>query len=153
MIKLNTSNLREAEYERKIYAVTPEHGTTIEQMLDPAYWANVGYKFKPGDRIEVISEDSTWFAELLVIAAARLWAKVSTLRFVELTTAVAGDATKTSTPPADSAFDDYIIKWGTGSTKFRVVRKQDKEVIREGFATKRDAEAWLLDHLDQTMRA
>lgn len=153
MIKLNTSNLREAEYERRIYAVTPEHGTTIEQMLDPAYWANVGYKFKPGDRIEVISEDSTWFAELLVIASARLWAKVSTLRFVELAETVADGAGISMSVASAPAFDDYVIKWGTGSTKFRVIRKQDKEVIREGFATKRDAEAWLLDHLDQTMRA
>jgi len=143
MDKLQPALLRNAEFERTIYTVTPEHGTQFEAMLQPKYWANVAYKFKPGDRIEVTAENGEWYAELMVIACARLWAKVAPLRFVELTEAApAGEAAAESDPA-----NDYKVGWGGNSAKWRVTRESDKQVLRDKFQTREEAESWLKDYL------
>lgn len=147
MEKLQTTRLRNAEFERAIYTASPDHGTKFEDMLVPKYWANVAQKFKPGDRVEITAENGEWFAELVVVAAARLWAKVAVLRYVELTETAApaqgGEELPEETDPAEG----HDIKWAGNTAKWRIVRKADKEPLHQGFQTKEQAQSWLADYL------
>lgn len=131
-MKLIESQFTSAEFSRNLWTVTPEPGTAFETVLKPEYWAHVAKKLRRGDRIEVLSEDNSYFAELIVLSAAPLWAKVAVLRNVELATA----------PKAEASQDDFEIKH-RGKMKWSVLRKSDKAILKEGLDTREQAEAWL----------
>lgn len=141
--KLTPGRLKNAEYQRIIYAVTPEMGTTFEEIKQPEFWAHVASQFKPHDRIEVTSEDGEWFAELIVVATSKLWAKVTVLRFIELN-AVAADRVTIDKP---DEFSDFEFVWKGNTLKMCVVRKSDNEVIHDGEPNKEAAMAWTRDHI------
>lgn len=133
---LNTSRFSLAEYERNIFVVTPETGTSFEELQDPAYWAHVAAKLKPWDMIEVRAEDGSYWAQMLVQDASRLWAKVTVLKHVQLH----------AVEQKSSEIDGHLVKFGGPVKKWTVVRLTDKAVLRDGMS-KADAEKWLADHL------
>lgn len=136
MAALNSSRFKQAEYERNIWVVTPEAETPLEALLNPAFWAHVASSFKPWDHIEVRAEDGSYWAELLVQDASRNWAKVAVLRQVQLN----GEA-----PRAEES-DGHIVEWSGPHTKWRVVRKADKAILKDSMS-KADANKWLAEHL------
>lgn len=135
-MKLTMNNMQEADFTRNIFAITPEQGTTLQDMLKPEYWAHVATKLRPNSRIEVVAEDSTWFAELFVVSVGRTWAQVSLLRFVELTESVV--------PAIPSA--KFVIKWRGAKHKHCVMRVADNAVLHDGFATAADANKWMVEY-------
>jgi hypothetical protein len=140
---INASRFRQADYLRNVWQATAEYGMAPADLLEPATWSNVAADLKPYDRIEVAADDGSWWAEYLVVASDKLWAKVVTLRAVEL---VAGAAAATA--PSELAQYDVILR---GVKKWSVVRKDGHSltVIRDGFAKKEEAEV----HLDALLKA
>lgn len=136
-IKIIQERFKLAEFARVIYQAEPELGVTPEDMLSPEYWAHVAQQLQPGCRIEAIAEDNSWFAEFLVIRAERTWARVALLRKVVLGE---GD---TIEEIEDDEEGDVLIKWRGRHSKWSVVRKSDKEVLKEGMSQKQEAKAWL----------
>ena len=137
MTQLATARIQAAEQMRNIWFVTPEHDTPFESILDPKYWAHVSWQFKPRDRIEVDAEDGSYFAELIVLDAGRLFAKVAVLRKHEFAKAdVTGEE--------DSGFE---VKWAGRHSKWRVIRKADKAVLKEGFEDKQAGLVWVAGHM------
>jgi hypothetical protein len=96
----------------------------------------VAATFNPHSRIEVLPEDGTWFAELIIISCGRNWANVLPLRHVELTGAA----------PAPVAEAKYKVMWRGVVHKHCVVRVSDKEVVKTEFATAAEAAKWLEDY-------
>lgn len=136
--QLATKRMQLAEHMRNIWYVTPEAGTPIDALLDPKYWAHVSAKFKPRDRIEADAEDGCYFAELMVIDAGRLFAKVKLLRKHEF------NADEVSSVDIGTDFD---VKWAGRHAKWRVVRKADGNALKEGFEDKQAAVVWAIDHV------
>lgn len=115
----------------------------FEDLLKPECWAHVAQLLRPGYRIEVLAEDGSYFAELLVVSAGRLWAKVAVLRKIDLTEAV-GEA------PAQGADTVMSIMWSGPHSKFRVIRQNasgGKDVMRDGFETREEASVWMAEHI------
>lgn len=137
-LALPAGRFQPAEYARVIYQAVPEHGTTIEQMMAPDYWAHVAAKLKPTHRIEVMAEDNSFFAEFIVLDAGRTWAKVDLLRHKVL-----GDG---QAEIGRSGPDGCYVDFRVGPKKWRVMRVSDKTELRSGFETKGDAEAWAKSH-------
>jgi hypothetical protein len=150
--KLNPPRIKLAEYARNIHQITPELGTTLDDILAPEYWAHVGFNLKARDRIEVETEDMTWFAELYVIKAQRLpgtafTASVRLMRYVDLT----GEAElkrlmgvveeAPAIPLADAGNAEFEIAWKGPAKKFVIIRRSDKVVMRDGIASKVEAQA------------
>lgn len=133
LIHLAPSRMTQAEFSRVIYSVTCESGTTIDQLLESSYWAHVGAKFKPGDRIEVMPDDREFFAELLVMAAGRLYADMTLLRAVDL-----------DKPKAVEGGIPYEVEHAGDHAKWRV--RQGKLVLKEGFQSKAQAAKWAKNH-------
>lgn len=76
MTQLQTGRFKLAEHMRNVFHVVPEAGTPFEALLEQGYWAHISVNLKPGSKIEVHAEDGTYYAELLVRDAGRLYAKV-----------------------------------------------------------------------------
>lgn len=127
------SRFKVAEYQRTVYVVNPEIGTTVNDMLRPEYWAHVGHQMKPYDRIEVRAEDGSYFAELLVRNAERGWANVTVLSRIEL------DA---KAEPAPVSID-FKVEHAGPHHKWRVMRLSDTTVVKHGFENKTEANQWL----------
>lgn len=134
MTQLATNRFLSAEFGRNIWVVTSEVGTPVKAMLDPGFWAHVSVQMAPRDRIEVTCEDNSFFAELLVVDAGKLFAKVAVIREVKLTNDEKSDLV------------DHVVSWGGNNHKWRVIRKGDRALIKGSFELKQDAELWALSH-------
>lgn len=135
MTQLASNRLHFAEHRRNIFVVTPEHDTPFEEILKDGYWAHVSAKMKPGDRIEVMAEDGSYFAELIVQDAGRLYAKVATLRHVKL------DAVEVT--EGGMAAGGLEVKWQGPQLKWCVLRGKDR--LKEGL-DKGSAVQWMNSH-------
>jgi hypothetical protein len=145
---LMQDKLNQAEYVRSVFAVTLPYGTPFDDIKNPAFWAHTAAKLHPTDRIEVVDEEGTYFAEVMVISCARNWAKVSILRFHELSESIPNAKDDASADIQDK-LGEYTVDW-TQNTRARVIRKSDREVIKENFASKADATKWLASYVINT---
>lgn len=140
---LTADRIKLAEYVRNIFVINPEPNVKLEDMLQPAFWSHVAAKLHPSDRVEVIAEDGTYFAEFYVVSCGRNWAKVSLMRMHDLSE----DEPKTEKP----ASGEYEVQWAGGQEKARIVRLVDKQVIQSGFASKKEAAEWLTKYETQLL--
>ncbi len=105
------------------------------------YWAHVAQYLKAGDRIEACSEDGSWFAEFLVRDSGVNWAKVVTLRKVDLG-AFSPERQVVLLP-------GHSIKYGGTHVLWRVIRDVDGKVLKDKLKTEGDAVAWLATYAKQ----
>lgn len=103
-------------------------------------WADAQYdvsaKLKPGDRIEVRAEDGSYFAELIVQDAGRLYAKVAKLMHVDLESVEVREESMKS--------GEYEVKWQGPQLKWCVLRGKDR--LKDGM-TKGEAASWMAEHM------
>jgi len=140
-IKVNMNRMKSGDFVRTLWVVTAEQGTTKKDIMTPSYWSHVAAQFRPYDRIEVRVDDGTYFAELLILACDRTWAKVHELTFHSLTTS---DVSMTQASEEMAEFD---VKWNGPANKFIVLRKSDNEVIKKGFDDKEEAQKFLSGYM------
>lgn len=127
-MKILQRHIQQADFARTVHAVTPEPGTTLDQVLKPEAWAHVAKLLKAGDKIEVRSADGEWFAELYVRSVTETDAHVVVLQSYKFS----------GEKPAPTEVD---VKF-RGDKKWSVIRKADKAVLTEGLETKGAAEDW-----------
>lgn len=135
MTQLASNRLHFAENRRNIFTVTPEAGTPYEAVLKEGYWAHVSAKLRPTDRIEVLAEDGSYFAELIVLDAGRLYAKVAELRKVSLD--------PIEVKESDLTVDGLEAKWRGPQLKWCVMR--GKDCLKDGM-DKATAVHWMKNH-------
>lgn len=135
---LNDSDLLDVNHRR--YGINLPVGVSVDDALDPEFWAHVGKKLRPLDTIRLQAADRTFIAETVVISAGPGFAKLKLLAKYELVADVAALEAEES---GESAF---TVKWDSPSTKWAVIRKSDKVKLRDGFATKEDAQSFALNH-------
>ena len=149
--RLLPTRIKQAEYARNEFQITPEIGTSIEDVLAPEYWAHAAFQIKAHDRIEVRTEDAAWYAELYVLKAERLpgsvfTASVRLIRFVDLTDdaelkRIMAPAVELAAAPVPEATGEYEIQWKGPAKKFCIIRRSDKTVMRDGIASREEAQA------------
>jgi len=109
-----------------------ESGHTIEDIKNPAYWGVITNQVVAFDRIFAVAEDGSWCAELIVTAVEPTWIAIFVLKEYKLSAAedfqVEGALTR----------KDFDVSYIAG-TGFRVLRKSDKQMIKDGCATKNEA--------------
>lgn len=136
MPKIMEKNFLAAEFARQVFRVTPPAGTTIEEILEPSYWAHVARRLTPYDFIEIVPEDGAFYARLIVVNTGKLFAKVQLIEKIDLNT-----PTKVTAIMAMNLFD---TKYAGPTAKWRVIRKADNAVVsKEPFGTQQEAEEWL----------
>lgn len=132
--RLEVGRFELAEYKRRHFYAVAEQGVTLEVLKDPAYWANYGAQMTPWSIVEVHTEDGTLWAELLVLACGRAWAKMHVLRHVSLSTA---DVERSQV----ESMVTHRYEW-KGPNKRHCIIRSDGEIMHEGAQTKADALAW-----------
>ena len=125
-----------AESKRNDWIADIPSGVTLEDVMEPSYWAHVGEQMQPLDHIEVRAEDGSWIAYLLVKMCERNYAKVALDRIVKLE--VSAEA------PVESI--KHKVEWKGPHHRFVVIRTADSQMLQNGFATRDLAAAWLKDH-------
>ncbi len=136
MNQLPPSRRKLAEHEHNNHVVYPIAGTTLEQMLNPKYWAHVAREMRLYDKIEAIVEDGSVEYEFRVLSVGKTEVFVALRLKVEL-----GSVPQSAAQPSD-----YTVEWSGPHTKHRVKRGND--VIKDKFDTSDAAKQWLAGHIN-----
>lgn len=136
--KLNNSAFALSEHAFNQYSAKPEAGVSMEDILEPSYWAHVAVKLKPLDIIHVNAMDGSYYALLQVRSASRIEAVCEVLMHREF---------KPLTRLAQSEGKEYFARFSSPAAGWQVLRASDKQVIKEGFDNERAALQWLDGHL------
>ena len=131
---LTMSRFQLADEKRNIWRVEVEIGTTVEQVLDEGFWANVGSMLRPGDVIEVLPDDYSWRLDLHVAGAGRLYAHLVQLTHYKLV--------PTTAPIKVPSI--YKVEFAGAHLKWRILRKG--EPLLDGFATESLARRAAAEH-------
>lgn len=117
------SRLKPLGFVGNNWTIVAEHGVTIQQILEPSFFANVASQMNRYDKVDVHSEDGSYWAELLVLSKTENSVTTDCLRFKNLTM-------------DEKALKDhnskYEVKWLGPSAKWCVVRKSDNVAVSKG---------------------
>jgi hypothetical protein len=127
-----------SESKRQDWVVDAEEGHTVEQVLDPMYWAHVAPKFTLYDRVEVRVDTGEWMLELIVIQTGRNFARVHVAARHDFTTSPSAAAPKSSIR--------HKIEYKGTHKKHCVIRIADSALLQEGFQTRDMASEWLANY-------
>ncbi len=125
-----------AEHKRLVYRVDVPPGVPLDRILEADYWAHTAKQMAPGQILECVAVDGSYFAELLVRKIEKEAAHCWLLRSVNL-----NEQLELAKPPSR---DDYRVEFG-GAHKWRVVKGD--EVVHKGEPSEADARAWLDKYL------
>jgi hypothetical protein len=134
---LNPQRIGLADAMRQDWVVNAEEGTTVQDVLEPGYWAHCSATMQVYDRIDVRLETGEWLLELIVLDVGRNYARVFLAKkhdFVETDLAVPVSAIK------------HKIEFKGPQRKWAVIRIADSAVIQEGFSEKAAAQMWMQNH-------
>lgn len=109
---------------------------TIDDLLTPAYWVHVAQRLTERDMIECWWEDGSRYAVLRVLKKTRTSAHVYLESEHDLQKAL------DSANIADE-LARYEVAFNGPGNKYRLVRKADRALIRDGFDTPDAALRWL----------
>ena len=118
-----------AEFVRHVFHVSVPAAHSPKDMLQRDYWKHFAGNLKAGNKIEMLWEDRTLYAEAIVLEAD---AHGATIRFVQ-------GPVRLDAVEVGEANSDYEVKWAGPHHKFKVIRTSDGEVMESGFGTKDEA--------------
>lgn len=116
------------------YICTVPAATTIEDVLNEAFFTHVAEQLNPWDEVEVRWADRTRRATFVVHSVGKEWART----FLSETLEMGGTLT-------DKVPDGYLIDFD--GRAWRVVRTDTNAVMKDGFDLEREAFAWLTTHI------
>lgn len=112
-------------------------GHTLEDCLNPDYWAHVARSMQAKGRILVDAEDNSFSAQLKVHSASDLAAIVS----------VEWQAQPGTKERALGKIDQYRVHHAGTLAKWRISRNSDNATISDGWETRQIAESELVGYL------
>lgn len=126
---LQASRIQQVQHDVTDWSVVVEMGTTMNDILDPMFWAHTSVvRFKSGDILHVRSDDKSFYARLYVWAAERQAAFVSVLEKVERPQNAAGQRKF-----------EYEVDHRGPVLKWCYISKADKKAVETGFETEEAA--------------
>ena len=125
-----------AEDKRHDWVVDIPIGVSLEQLMEPAYWALCAAQMDPMDHIEARAEDGSWVAYLIVAMCERTYAIVVLDRCVKMTADIEKPATAVK----------HKVEWKGPHMKYCVIRTADSQAIKSEFRTKDEATEWMNNH-------
>ena len=134
--KLAVHQFQQAEYQRQEWVVTPERGTSIEEMKNPLYWSNVARALRPADKIIVRFFDFEEYAELLVRTVEPYAASVVVINHLKF-----GSNAADAIGADLKAPEGYEVKF-RGRAGWCVLRLTDNQIVHEGERNRANAVMW-----------
>ena len=109
---------------------------SLDDALEPSYWAHVAAEMQPFDEITIRAEDGSFIAYLVVGWCERNFAHVKLDRRIDLTVS--------REPPTSSV--KHRVEWKGPHMKFCVIRNSDNKFLRDGERTEDEAKRWLREY-------
>ncbi|QKJ88017.1 hypothetical protein PMPD1_3084 [Paramixta manurensis] len=128
-MKILPPSVNLAEYKRNVYKVEAKHGQTFEDFKEPDAWAHVAVQLKKFDKIELVAEDGSFYAEGVVLKVTKTSAHVHFHIHANLN--------EKSEPELKEP--TYYAEFAGPHARWRVVRRADGEVVESGIESKDDA--------------
>lgn len=135
---------KQAETMRSQYLIVVEAGVMPDDVLAKGFWQHVGETLRPGDRIEVLTDDMKWAGDLIVHSAGRLWATVKWITLVQFEDVV-----------DETTNDKLRVQYRGPHFRYCVVDMENPnapEVVRNGFETQEMAMMFLTEYRRTTKR-
>lgn len=131
-------DFHEQDIKQNRWTVFAKAGVLYEDVLKPRYWANVVPRARVAALINVLADDMSWYAELIVAAKYPGGLDVRPLRHTVI------PRSSVATPESQ-----YEIRYGGLNALWQVVQKSDGRIIfGDGKGrTEEEAQAWLRDYL------
>ena len=126
-----------AESKRHDWVIDIEPKLTLDEILEPAFWAHVAPSMEPLDKIEARWEDGSMVANIRVLYCERTYAKVALIdkeQYGEIATEVPESSLK------------HRIEYKGTTLKHAVIRNSDNAVVQSGFKERTQAISWMQDH-------
>lgn len=140
MRPLNPTDLKPRGYFSADYQVVLDTAVTLEDALEPEFWRHINSHNPPRlrrfDRIQIIPEDGSFVADLIVLATGKGFAKLAVLNKVVLEC--------DSDEPIELRSTE--VKWRGPALKYVVERKSDNNRLKTGFDTRGEAEVAARDY-------
>jgi hypothetical protein len=145
--RLRPDKFTTAEQSLQVWVAVADAGTAPEALLNPAYWAHCAQAVRWAEdqarkakrpflaEIKAYAEDGTWRMELKITRSGpgEVFVKMLSLSMLD--------------EAAESEAAGYVVKWRSPGAKWGVVRPSDGTVLKDGFADKGEAAAWMAGHL------
>jgi hypothetical protein len=131
-----------AEQLRRDWVVNAAAGTTINDVLQPAYWAHCSQEFTVYDRIDVRVETGEWALDLIVMDVGRNYARMFVAHrytFAEV------DVPEI---PADPIA--HKVEFKGPHLKWVVIRLADGAQVQDRLKTEKEAVEWMQNHMKIT---
>lgn len=136
---LPPSRLCETSFSVRRWRVEAEAGTTKQELESAAFWALVARMMEPGNIVEVLADDMSFYAEGVVIDASEQWAKVKINQFYRY------NAEEAAPLQIDHEFDVCF----RGARRWSVKRKSDSFILSENHTTRESAALWMAEHVSR----
>ncbi len=141
-LKLPTgyANLKESDGARQqFYAIVHDKNTELEDVLEPSYWAHHANRFVVGGgsgfpEVTLVWEDGSRYLRLIVLGTGHLSAVVKVLEDKRL------DDQQTAEISRENPDVPFLYAWKGPTKRHCVIRAKDKEIVKDGFATKEAAD-------------
>ena len=141
--KIMANRFSQAELKRNVWRVFIPEGVTPEDVRDPEYWQHVAQFVQPGDCIEAIWDDMTFYAEYIVVASARLHAYL----VPKFPPARLNDVAN-----AGRKYEDNLLVMFRGTFQKYAVMNGD-EVLKHGFNTHDEATVYMMEYRKNILKA
>lgn len=133
---LMPDRIGQSEDKERRFVIDIEYGVTLEQVMEPSYWAHVASQMQQFDEIKVRTEDGAWCAFLMVKYAERNYVSVVLDRVIHLD--------KEVEIPAQS--EKHKVEWKGPRLRFCVTRIADQKRVKEGCLSRDEGLAWIIEH-------
>ena len=134
--RLVGSKLQAKEYGCKSFLAVIDAGVPYKDILRPSFWAHVTNKLNKWSEITIHAEDGAYYANLLVTMVTKTDVVVVELFYKQLEV------------NAEQPFQtkDFVVDFGGPDVKWRVMRKADKRIVKDGFENVTQARAFIRDY-------
>lgn len=127
---------QQAASVRRLHWYTAPSGISIDDLLTPDYWQRIATKFQPLDRIEIVDDDHTFFAELIVLDTLG-GLRLQPLRGVDLQEPGPRDAMPRDKTGLRAIYRGSHLRW----CAFR-----GEVLLKDRFESERDCLQWIAGH-------
>jgi len=128
---LTPTKLQNSSHYRTHWAAVVDAADTLDIVTKPEYWIHVCRQLRRMDVIDILPENESYYAELLVLSTGTGYAKVMVLREVSL---VEADEEKVESRT--------FVKWNGPHARWAVIRKSDNFVLQDRIEEKAQAQAF-----------
>jgi hypothetical protein len=139
-----TANLVETQFRNSHYTLIIPEGHEPGHISKPEYWQHHAKRIKLYDTFDCISPSGNWECTVRCIAKGDTWARMRLLNAVE---GKEGEHVE----PLHAQFDIKHVPNATGNG-WRVIHKDSKTVVAQGFSSKDDARRALDKHIETLTR-